>query len=135
VPTFLARLQADWRRWRRSFAPPERDAAQTKDLTLARQAEESVDPGPSPVSYLIQFNRDQGELPSFFWHGERIAGEPSLGLVEFSSIAVGVKACDRMLKSAPVFLLEAKAFCPGRLMVLVHGDAVSVEFAPNAPVT
>ncbi len=90
----------------------------------------------APPECLARIDLSVGRLPewagipenqAFFW--SQVVQEPSLGLAEFSSIAVGIKTCDRMLKSAPVHLLEAKPICPGRFMVLVHGDAVSVEYA------
>ena len=55
--------------------------------------------------------------------------EPAIGLIEFSSVAVGMKVCDQMLKNAPVTLLEAATICPGRFVTIMHGDAVAVEYA------
>ena len=52
---------------------------------------------------------------------------PALGLVEFNSIAMGIKACDAMVKVAPVELIDARPVCPGKYVVVVGGDVASVE--------
>ncbi|MCS3803468.1 microcompartment protein CcmL/EutN [Chromobacterium alkanivorans] len=53
----------------------------------------------------------------------------AIALIELSSIARGIEAADAMLKSAHVELLAAKTICPGKFIVLVGGDAASVEQA------
>lgn len=57
--------------------------------------------------------------------------EPSIGLLEFFSIPHGMKSCDQMLKASPVHLLEATTICPGKFLVAVGGDSVTVEYAMN----
>lgn len=48
--------------------------------------------------------------------------EPAISLVETNSIAAGILAGDAMVKKAEVQLLEARAICPGKYMVLVAGE-------------
>ena len=55
------------------------------------------------------------------------AEAPALGLLEFSSIAVGMRAGDAMVKKAPVRTLVAGSIHPGKYLVLVAGDVASVE--------
>lgn len=50
-----------------------------------------------------------------------------LGMVEFATIATGVRASDAMVKAAPVDLIESRPITPGRYMSLVTGDVASVE--------
>jgi len=50
-----------------------------------------------------------------------------LGLLEFNSIAIGIKAMDGMLKAAPVKVIDAKPICPGKFMVIITGDVASVD--------
>jgi len=54
---------------------------------------------------------------------------PSLALVEFDSIALGVVAGDAMVKSAPVDGVYAGTCMPGRYLVLTTGTTASVESA------
>ena len=50
-----------------------------------------------------------------------------LGVLEFSSIAVGIQAMDAMVKAAPVQIVEAKTICPGKFVVLVAGEVAEVD--------
>lgn len=68
-------------------------------------------------------------LENLFLKSRLTEDELSMGLIEFKSIAVGIKTCDQMLKSAPVNLLEATSICPGKFIVIICGDAVSVDYA------
>jgi len=52
---------------------------------------------------------------------------PILGVLEFNSIAVGIKAMDEMAKAAPVKIIEAKTVCPGKYVVIITGDVASVD--------
>lgn len=52
-----------------------------------------------------------------------------LGVLEFSSIAIGIKALDEMLKIAPVRIIEARTICPGKYLIVFSGDVASVEFS------
>ncbi|MDR1449935.1 MAG: BMC domain-containing protein [Propionibacteriaceae bacterium] len=53
----------------------------------------------------------------------------SIGLVEVTSIARGVEVADTMLKAGSVELAFAKPVCPGKFIILVHGDVGAVESA------
>lgn len=50
-----------------------------------------------------------------------------LGVVEFSSIALGIRAADAMVKAAPVELLECHPIDPGKYLAAVTGDVASVQ--------
>jgi microcompartment protein CcmL/EutN len=56
----------------------------------------------------------------------------SVGLLEVSSIALGHRAEDAMLKAAPVDLLLARTICSGKFIVVVGGDVASVESSVEA---
>lgn len=55
-----------------------------------------------------------------------------LGVLEFSSIAVGIRSMDAMVKAAPVKLVDAKTICPGKFLILVSGDVASVDASLTA---
>jgi microcompartment protein CcmL/EutN len=59
----------------------------------------------------------------------------SVGLLEVTSIAVGYKAEDAMLKAAAVELLLARTICSGKYLVIVGGDVAAVEAAVDAGAT
>jgi microcompartment protein CcmL/EutN len=52
-----------------------------------------------------------------------------LGVLEFSSIAMGIRALDEMLKVAPIKIMEARTICPGKYLIVFNGDVASVEFS------
>ena len=54
---------------------------------------------------------------------------PSIGLLEFSSIAVGILAGDAMVKRSPVEVIYAGTVHPGKYLVLVAGAVAHVEEA------
>jgi len=54
-----------------------------------------------------------------------------LGVLEFSSIAIGYLALDEMLKIAPIKIIEARTICPGKYLVVFSGDVASVEYSFN----
>jgi microcompartment protein CcmL/EutN len=53
--------------------------------------------------------------------------QPALALLEFDSIAIGLRAGDAMVKRAPVEVTYAGTVHPGKYLVLVGGDTASVE--------
>jgi len=53
----------------------------------------------------------------------------ALALLEFSSVATGVLAVDRMLKRSPVALLRCGTVHPGRYLALVGGSVAATEEA------
>jgi microcompartment protein CcmL/EutN len=54
-----------------------------------------------------------------------------VGVLEFSSIAIGIKSLDEMVKTAPIKIIEAKTICPGKYLIIFGGDVASVEFSFN----
>jgi len=52
---------------------------------------------------------------------------PAIALIEFDSIAIGVRAGDAMVKRAPVEVTYAGTVHPGKYLVLVGGDVACVE--------
>jgi microcompartment protein CcmL/EutN len=52
---------------------------------------------------------------------------PAIGLLELTSIARGVVACDAMAKRAPVEVVRSQTVCPGKYVVLIRGDEESVR--------
>ena len=54
---------------------------------------------------------------------------PAIGLLELSSIAVGILAGDAMVKRSPVEVIYAGTVHPGKYLVLVGGEVAHVEEA------
>jgi len=50
-----------------------------------------------------------------------------LGILEFNSIAIGIKALDEMVKIAPIRIIDAKTVCPGKYIVIITGDVAAVD--------
>jgi microcompartment protein CcmL/EutN len=61
--------------------------------------------------------------------------QPAIALLEFDSIAIGVRAGDAMVKRAPVAVTYAGTVHPGKYLVLVGGDVASVEESYAAGIT
>jgi len=57
---------------------------------------------------------------------------PAIALLEFSSIAAGTFAADRMVKKAEVTLLRAGTVQPGKYLVLIAGGEAEVALARDA---
>ncbi len=55
--------------------------------------------------------------------------QPAIGLLEFSSIAIGILAGDAMVKRSPVEVIYAGTVHPGKYLVLVAGEVAHVEEA------
>lgn len=53
--------------------------------------------------------------------------EPALALVEFSSIAVGIRTADAMVKRAPINVIKTGTVQPGKYLVLIGGLVADVE--------
>lgn len=58
--------------------------------------------------------------------------EPTIGLLEFTSIAKGIEATDAMIKAAEVKLLVAKTICSGKFLTIVSGLVQAVQDSVNA---
>lgn len=52
---------------------------------------------------------------------------PAIALIEFDSIAIGIRAGDAMVKRAPISFLRTGTVQKGRYLVLIGGDTASVE--------
>jgi len=61
-----------------------------------------------------------------------LADHSAIALLEFSSIAFGVRAGDAMVKRAPVEIAYAGTIHPGHYLILVAGDVACVEEAYEA---
>jgi len=53
--------------------------------------------------------------------------ELSIGLVELNSIARGIETSDTLLKAGRVELDFAKPVCPGKFIVMIHGEIGAVQ--------
>jgi microcompartment protein CcmL/EutN len=62
----------------------------------------------------------------------RVVNQPALALLEFDSIAMGIKAGDAMVKRAPVATIQSGTVQPGNYLVMVTGDVAPVEEAVAA---
>lgn len=56
-----------------------------------------------------------------------MADYPAIALIEFSSVAVGTRAADALMKKAPVALIRAGTVQPGKFAVLFSGEVAAVE--------
>jgi len=56
----------------------------------------------------------------------------AIGMVELTSIAKGFEAADAIIKAADVQLLSATAVCPGKYIIIFHGNVSAVESAVRA---
>jgi microcompartment protein CcmL/EutN len=52
---------------------------------------------------------------------------PAIALIEFDSIAMGIRAGDAMVKKAPISFLRTGTVQRGKYLVLIGGDTASVE--------
>ncbi len=53
----------------------------------------------------------------------------SLGVVEYRSVALGIKAADTMVKTADIKLVIAQVVCPGKYIILFSGKLSAVKAA------
>jgi len=51
----------------------------------------------------------------------------AVGMIEFTSIAVGMDAADRMVKTADITPLFFKTICPGKYIAGICGDVAAVD--------
>ena len=56
----------------------------------------------------------------------------AIGMIELSSIAEGINAADAMAKAANVELIHASTICPGKYIVIVHGEVGAARAAMGA---
>lgn len=55
--------------------------------------------------------------------------DKAIGLVEYITVPGGIRAADKMVKSAEVEILEAQTVCPGKYIVLICGKLSAVNAA------
>jgi microcompartment protein CcmL/EutN len=55
--------------------------------------------------------------------------EPTIGVLEYVSIAKGIESTDAMLKKAKIELLVAKTVCSGKFLTIITGQVGAVEEA------
>lgn len=72
---------------------------------------------------------DQDQRLSTFEPGSQGGRNEALGVLEYRSIAAGMKAADDVLKTAAVDLLFAKPVCPGKYVVAIRGKVGAVQAA------
>ena len=53
--------------------------------------------------------------------------EPALGMIEFKSVARGIRTTDAVVKKAPVRILDTHPICPGKYMLLFCGEVADVD--------
>lgn len=58
--------------------------------------------------------------------------EPALALIEFSSIAAGIRAADAMVKRAPIDVIRSGTVQPGKYLVMIGGMTADVEESLSA---
>ena len=56
----------------------------------------------------------------------------AIGMLEFTSIAMGMEAADRMVKAAEVEPVFFKTVCPGKFLAAVSGDVAAVSASVEA---
>ncbi|HIU26044.1 MAG TPA: BMC domain-containing protein [Candidatus Copromorpha excrementigallinarum] len=56
----------------------------------------------------------------------------TIGFLELNNIAKGIEAADAMLKAAEVELVLAKPSCPGKYIILIHGEVAAVKSSVDA---
>ena len=53
----------------------------------------------------------------------------ALGLIEYKTVSSGITACDQMVKTADVNLIQAETVCPGKYIALIEGELSAVKAA------
>ena len=56
----------------------------------------------------------------------------AIGMVEMKTVSSGMRAADRMVKTAEVDILEASTVCPGKYLVLISGELSAVRASVDA---
>ncbi|MDR2734694.1 MAG: BMC domain-containing protein [Spirochaetota bacterium] len=55
-----------------------------------------------------------------------------LGVLEFNSIAIGIRSLDAMAKAASIRIIDAKPICPGKYMIIIAGELAAVDASLTA---
>lgn len=56
-------------------------------------------------------------------------------MIEYKTVATGMKAADLMLKTAEIEIIEAQTVCPGKYIIIVTGDLSAVTASVDAAKT
>ncbi len=59
----------------------------------------------------------------------------AIGMVEYKTVSSGMRAADRMVKTAEIDIVEATTVCPGKYIVIVSGELSAVRAAVDAAAT
>ena len=60
---------------------------------------------------------------------------PSIGVIEFGSIADGIYCTDALLKKAPIAMIKSGTVSRGRYLIIIGGSTASVEESLNEAIT
>ncbi|MCM8710018.1 BMC domain-containing protein [Clostridium sp. SYSU_GA19001] len=55
--------------------------------------------------------------------------DKAIGMIEYKTVASGITATDKMVKTAEVEILQAQTVCPGKYIVLLSGKLSAVKAA------
>lgn len=53
----------------------------------------------------------------------------AIGMAEYKTVSMGIKAADAMVKTSQVDIIEAQTVCPGKYIVIITGDLSAVKAA------
>lgn len=56
----------------------------------------------------------------------------AIGMVEYATVSLGVAACDTMVKTAEVDIIEAQVVCPGKYIAIITGELSAVRAAVDS---
>ena len=56
----------------------------------------------------------------------------AIGMIEYVTVSLGVTACDTMVKTADVDIIEAQVVCPGKYIAIITGELSAVRAAVDA---
>ena len=56
----------------------------------------------------------------------------AIAMLEYTTVAAGMRAADEMVKTAEVELVDAQVVCPGKYISLIRGDLSAVKAAMAA---
>lgn len=58
--------------------------------------------------------------------------EPALGMIEYNSVARGIRSVDAIVKKAPVSIFRSHTISPGKYVTLFAGEVANVDESLNA---
>lgn len=51
----------------------------------------------------------------------------AIGMIEYKTVSMGMKAADLMLKTASIDIVEAQTVCPGKYIIIIKGEISAVQ--------